>query len=130
MASHSQSVSGGGGTRSAPSRIAIGIRGAVAGLQTDLMRALSLRPIDEEFRIEVDAALRLGVELDHPAVNSFRIKLRIDGAVQRIGEIDPPPVATDFHHLRTAIEFAVLRARMARLRDDAADAHLAGELGF
>src|SRR4029077_7870093 len=135
MASHSQSVSGSGGsdTPAAPSRITIGIRGAVAGLQANLMRTLSLRPVDKEFRIKGDSAARLGVELDHPAVDPLGIKLRVDGAVKRIGEIDPSPVSTHFDHLRTAAEPAVLGAilgaRMARARDDAADAHLAGELG-
>ena len=94
------------------------------------MRALSLRPVDKEFRIESDAAARLGVELDHPAVDPVGVELRVDGAVKRIGEIDPPPVAAYFDHLWTAAEFAVLRARMVRARDNAADPHLAGELGI
>src|ERR1700751_1374087 len=124
MASHSQSVSGSAcnDTRPAPSRIAVGIRGAVAGLQADLMRALPLRPVDKEFRIESDAAARLGVELHHPAVDTLGIKLLVDGAVKRVGEIDPPPVAAHFDHLRSAVKLAVLRTRMARAPDNAADA--------
>src|SRR5271166_6738036 len=94
------------------------------------MRALSLRPVDKEFQIESDAAARLGVELDHPAVDPVGIELRVDGAVKRIGKIDSPPIAAYFDHLRTAAEFAVVRARMARARDNAADPHLVGELGI
>ena len=32
-------------------------------------------PFHEEFRIEGDAALRLGVELDHPAVDPVPVEL-------------------------------------------------------
>src|SRR5215469_401963 len=94
------------------------------------MRALSLGPVDKKLRIKSDAALRLGVKFHHPTVDPFRVKLWVDGAIQRIGEIDPPPVTAHFDHLWAAAEFAVLRARMARARDDATDAHLPGELGI
>src|ERR1051325_7205452 len=104
----------GGDTPRSPLRIAIGIRGAVAALQANLVRALPFRPVDEEFRIEGHAAVRLDVELHHPAIDAFRIELRIDRAVERIGEIDAPPVTADLDHLRAAIELAVLGARMAR----------------
>src|SRR5690348_7133338 len=57
------------------SRIAIGIRGAVATLQPDLVRQLALRPGNEELRIERDAALRSGVELHHPAVEPALVEL-------------------------------------------------------
>src|SRR5689334_18913341 len=92
------------------------------------MRPLPLGPIDKEFRIERHAALWLDVELHHPAVETLGVELRIDGAVERIGEIDAASVATDLDHLRSAVEFAVLRTRMRGARDDAADPHLAGEL--
>src|ERR1051326_5646877 len=94
------------------------------------MRQLSLGPIDEEFGIEGDAALGLGVELHHPAVEAALVELRVDRAVERIGEVDAPAVAADLDHLRTAAELAVLGAGMARARDDAADPHRAGELGI
>src|SRR5262249_25025283 len=113
-----------------PSRIAIGIRGAVSALQADLVRALPLGPIDKEFRVEGHTAFRLDVQLPHPAIDALGIELRIDRPVERAGEIDAAPVAADFDHLRAAIELAVLRARMARARDDAADAHLAGQPGI
>src|SRR5215475_13751240 len=50
------------------SRIAIGVRRAVAPLQSYLMRQMALRPLDEERRVECEAAFRLGVKLDHPAL--------------------------------------------------------------
>src|SRR6516225_1976284 len=74
------------------SRIAIRVRGAIATLQTDLVRQVSLRPFDEELRVERDAALGLGVELHHPALESAFVELRVDRAVERVGEIDAPPV--------------------------------------
>src|SRR5580693_6729895 len=91
-----------GDMRRSPSRIAIGIRGAVAPLQADLMRALALRPIDEEIGIEGDAAAGPDVQLHHPAVDAFGIELRVDGSVKRIGEKDAPAVPAHFDHLWTA----------------------------
>src|SRR6516225_2547378 len=94
------------------------------------MRALSLWPVDKELRIERDAAVRLGVEFHHPAVDPFRVKLWVDGPIQRIGKVDSPPVTAHFDHLRAAAELAVLRPWMRSARHDAADTHLAGELGI
>src|SRR5437879_3932652 len=99
------------------SRITIGIRGAVAAVEPNLVRPMRLRPLDEEFRIERNAARGLGVELHHPAVDSIGIELRVDGAVERVGEIHPFAVPADLDHLRAAAERAVLGARMARARD-------------
>src|SRR5215831_15912235 len=110
------------------SRIAIGIRRAVAALQPHLVRSVPFRPIDEELGIERDTSRGPGVELDHPAVDPLRIELRIDRAVERVGEINAPAVATDLHHLWPAIELAVLRARVCRARHDPPNAHLSGEL--
>ena len=45
----------------------------------------------------------LGVELHHPAVEAVVIELRVDRAVERVGEIDALPVAADLHHLRAAV---------------------------
>src|SRR5690349_23992220 len=100
------------------SGIAIGIRRAIAALKANLVRSLTFRPVDEEFRIEGHAAFRLDVQFHHPAVDALRVELRIDRAIERVGEIDAPPVAADFDHLRAAIELAVLCAGMARARDD------------
>src|SRR5215475_14927215 len=85
-------------------RIAIGIRRAVAALQANLVRTLAFGPVDEEFWIEGHAAFRLDVELHHPAFDALRIELRIDGAVERVGEVDALAVATDLDHLGAAIQ--------------------------
>src|SRR5262245_7749297 len=61
----------------AGSWIAIRIRRAVAALQVDLVRQVALWPVDEEFRVERNAAARLGVELHHPAVEAAFIKLSV-----------------------------------------------------
>src|SRR5258708_1810823 len=110
------------------SRIAIGIRRAVAAFKTHLVRPVRRRPVHEEFGIEGDAAFWIGVELDHPSLDAIGIELWIDGAVQRVGEIDATAVAADLHHLRAAAERAVLGGGVRRLRDDAANADLAGQL--
>src|SRR5262245_19048892 len=109
---------------SAVSRIAIRIRGAVTPLQANLMRPLSFRPVDEEFWVEGEPPRAGGVELDHPAVDPFRIELRVDRAVERVGEINAPAVAADLHHLRSTIELAVLRTRVSYARHDASNPHL------
>jgi hypothetical protein len=83
--------------------------------------------LHEEFGIEGAAAIGAGIELHHPAVDAFRIELRIDRAVERVGEIDALAVAADLNHLRAAVE-RTLCSRMRRPRHDSADAHLAGEL--
>src|SRR5271165_7371085 len=59
-------------------RITKRIRRAVSALQSHLVRQLSLRPFDKEFRIEGKPTVRIGVELDHPAVESALVELRID----------------------------------------------------
>src|SRR5206468_2404617 len=106
-------------------RIAIGVGGAIAAFEPNLVWSMRFRPLHEELLVEGDAALRLGVELHHPALNPLGVELRIDGAVERIGEVDAPAIATDFNHLGPAAERAVPRARMCGLGDNAADANLA-----
>ena len=99
-------------------------------LQPDLMRPVRLGPGDEELFIEGDTACRIGVELRHPAFDAVRIELLIDGAIERVGEIDAPPVTTDLHHLWATVERAVLGGRMRGPGNDSPDAYLAGELGI
>src|SRR5437588_711512 len=94
------------------SRIAVRIRRAVAAFEPHLVRQLSLGPGDEEFRVELEAAIGAGVELHHPAVESAFVELAVDRAIERIGEIDAPAVAADLDHLRPAGELAVLGARV------------------
>src|SRR5215470_4526324 len=92
------------------------------------MRPMRGRPFDEEALVEGDATAEIGVELHHPAVDAVRIELRIDGAVERVGEIDALAVAANLHHLRPTVEIAVLGAGMRRPRHNAADAYLTSEL--
>src|SRR5688500_11605269 len=109
------------------SGVAVGVRRAVAAFQPHLVRQVALRPFDEKVRVELDAASRLRIELHHPTVAAVVIELLVDGAVERVGEIDPPAVAADLPPLRPAGEMAVPRPRMGGARDDAADANLSGE---
>src|SRR5215469_3444287 len=94
------------------------------------MRQMALGPGDKEFWIERDAAVCSGVELHHPAVEPALIELAVDRPIQRIGEIDASAVAADLDHLRSAAELAVLGAGMPGAGHDAADPHLASELGI
>src|SRR5271166_2640458 len=112
-----------------PSRITVRIRRTVAALQPHLVRQLTFRPVDEELRIEGHAATRLDIELDHPAVETALIELRIDGAVERVGEIDAASVPADLDHLRAAAKPSVSGGGMGCARDNAADPHFASELG-
>jgi len=94
------------------SRVTIGIRGRVSALQAHLMRQVALGPGQEEIVIKRDPALGLRVDLDHPALDPVWIKLVVNGAVERIGEVDAASIATDLDHLRATIEgLMVLRMR-------------------
>src|SRR5215470_15811398 len=107
---------------------AIGIRRRVAALQAHLVRQQTLRPVDEKVGVKLDAALRLGVDLHRPSVDSVRIELGINRPVERAGEVNSPAVAAYLDHLRRPGK----RPRctgVRRLRHDAADAQLAGKLG-
>src|SRR5262245_36624303 len=109
------------------SRIAVGVRRAVAALKPHLVRAVRGRPLDQELRIESDATVRAGVELHHPALDAVGVELRVDGAVERVREVDATPVAADLHHLRAAAQRPVLGAGVRGPGDDAADPDLARE---
>src|ERR1700738_3351734 len=115
-----------GGARS--SWVAVAVGRAVAAFEPDLVRAMRFRPPNKELLVKVDAALWFGIELHHPAFDALRIELLIDRAVERIREIDPSAVATDLHHLRTAVESTVPGTRMLFGGDDPADPYLAGKL--
>jgi hypothetical protein len=86
-----------------------------------------MRPLNEEFGIESDAAVLSGIELHHPAVDALRIELRVDRAIERVGELDALPVPADLYHLGAAIE-RIHGRRVSGARHDPSDAHLAGEL--
>src|SRR5262249_57079686 len=56
------------------------------------------------------------------------VELRVNLPVERVREVDAAAGAADLDHLRSAAERPAA-ARMRRARNDAADAHLAGQLG-
>src|ERR1700732_108936 len=94
------------------------------------MRAVRGGPLHKELWVERYAPLGVRIQLHHPALDAVRIELRVNGAVERVGEIDALAVAADLHHLRPAAQRAILGAGMRGPRHDAADAHLASEPGI
>src|SRR5882757_4843859 len=83
---------------------AIRVRRAVAALEANLVRTMRRRPFHEELGIEGHASARSRIELHHPAFDAVGIELRIDRAVERVGEVDAPAVAADLDHLRPTAE--------------------------
>jgi hypothetical protein len=59
----------------------IGIRGGVTAFQPNLMQPMFLR-LEEEFGIELNPAVRFGVELHHPVTHAIRIELFVPGSVK------------------------------------------------
>src|SRR5260370_42144822 len=92
------------------------------------MRPVRGRPLDQEARIELNAALGRRIELHHPALETIGIKLFVDGAIQRIGEIHAAAVAAYLDHLRSAVQVAASSLRVRFARYDAADSHCTREL--
>ena len=76
------------------------------------------------------SALRLGVQLDHPAAHALGIKLLVPRSVKRVGEINALAVAADFHHLRPAIQRSLRSTRVRRLPHDSAQVDGAGKFGM
>src|SRR6476660_7683557 len=91
------------------------------------MREVAIRPGQEKVFVKFDPALWLGVDLDHPALDPIGIKLAIDCAVERIGEVDAAPIATHLYHLRSAIKRLTL-LRMRGAGDNATDAQFPRKL--
>src|SRR5439155_4537133 len=83
--------------------VAIRVGGGVAAFQTHLVTS-QIAEFNEKLRIEFHAALRIGVQLHHPAPYAVRIELRIPRSVKRVREVNPSAVTADFHHLRPAVE--------------------------
>src|SRR5262245_39943206 len=106
------------------SRIAVGVRRAVAAFEPHLVGTVWGRPPHKEPGIEGDAAVRIGVELHHPTLDTVGIELRVNGTVERIGKVDAFAVTADLDHLRSAAQCAVFGAGMRGPRDDAPDPHL------
>src|SRR5947207_1141421 len=88
----------------ARSREAEGVRRCVAALQPHLVRPHSLLELDEEVLIEREAAGASHVELREPAADAVRVELRVPRTIERIGQVDAPPIAAHLDHLRAAVE--------------------------
>src|SRR5271155_1180976 len=86
--------------------------------------------LQKEFRINHHPALRLGIDFHHPAANSIRIELRVPGSIKRVSEIDSPPVATHFNHLRAAVQWSARILRMSRTPHDATQMNRPSLLGM
>jgi hypothetical protein len=84
--------------------------------------------LDKEARIEVHAAVFGHIKFDHPATDAIWVELFVPGAIEGICEIDAPPVAADFHHLRSAIQRNIRLIGVRLPIGDAADAQRAGLL--
>src|SRR5262245_47574730 len=82
--------------------------------------------LEEELWIECHPALRIDIRLHHPAPHAIGIELLIPRRVQSVGEVHTRAVATDFDHLRTAVEWLSGLRRMPCANDDAANAERAG----
>src|ERR671910_2527687 len=82
---------------------AVRVRRRVTALEADLVRALPLGELDEQVRVEGEGAVRAGVKLHEPAPDAVRIELLVPGAVERVGQIDPPSVPAHLDHLRSAV---------------------------
>src|SRR5215831_12535742 len=84
------------------------------------------RPVDKKIAVELDAAVGLDLDLDHPTVEALGVKLRVDRAVERVSEVNTAAIAANLDHLRSAIErrgpFGMRGAR-----HDAADPQLASQ---
>src|SRR5580700_3351376 len=111
------------------SRVTVRIGRSVPTFQTDLMAA-EIAEFKKEFRVNLHAALRFGVELYHPASNSLRIELRVPWSIKRVSEIDAPSVAAHFHHLRAAGQGRAGILRMFRTPHDATQMHGTCPLGM
>src|SRR5689334_8899100 len=94
------------------------------------MRPVALGPFDKEIRIKSNACILPRIELHQPAIDAFRIELLVDRAVERVREINAPPVAADLDHLRPAVERATPGGRMTGACNDAADSYRTRQLGL
>src|SRR5208282_5004306 len=107
--------------------IAEAVRGAVAALKPDLVRAVALGELDIEAFVERQTTVRADIGLHHRRRNAPGIELVVPGRVQRVRPVDALAVAADLHHLRTSLEG--LPVGMIRLPDDPAQMEGAREPG-
>src|SRR5215212_8281276 len=86
------------------SAVAVRVRRSVATLESDLVnaQATELVAVREEALIDAKPAVRVCIELGHPGADAVGVELVVPRPVERVGQVHPPSVATDFDHLRPA----------------------------
>src|SRR5215208_7714861 len=99
--------------------VAVRIGGRIAALEPYLVRPFTIIELDEEVGVCGETTFRVHVHLGDPAVDAIRVELRIPGGIERVAEVQPAPIAAQFHHLRSAVQ-GLSGLRMRRLADDAA----------
>src|SRR5436190_16547150 len=82
--------------------------------------------IHEESAVDLHPAFGFGVQLHHPALDAFRIKLSVPRRVKRVGEIDALAVAAELDHLRSAVQRQVRLFWVSGLANDSAQVHRSG----
>src|SRR6266567_3097304 len=84
--------------------------------------------LDQEFFIEFDPAIRVCIDLHHPALYTVGVELLVPRGVERVREVDALAVAADFDHLRTAVQSLPGLLRVSRSAYDATEVERAGLL--
>src|SRR5580704_11911648 len=87
------------------------------------LMAAQITEFKKEFPVELHAAVGLGIELYHPALNSVRIELYVPRRIKRVRKIDPTSVAAQLHHLGAAVQGRTGILRMARATHDTSQMH-------
>src|SRR5208282_2540790 len=108
--------------------IAERIRRAVAAVEPDLMRPVSVRETYPVVLRQLQAAGRAGDRHDLGAWHAVGIELGVPRGIERVGPVDPFAVTADLDHLWAACKG--LAVRVGRAANDAADMDGARELGL
>src|ERR1700730_9194048 len=90
-------------------RIAERIRRAIAALEPDLMRPVSLREAHPVVLRQLEAAARFRMGHDLVARPTASTELVVPRRVERVGPVDPLAVAANLDHLRTACIYLAVR---------------------
>src|SRR4029077_2430409 len=106
--------------------IAERFRRAVAAVEPDLMRSVSVREGYPVVPRQLKAAGRAGDSHDLGPWHAIRIELGVPRGIKRVGPVDAFAVAADLDHLWAAC--VRLAARMGRAANDAARVNRAREL--
>src|SRR6266403_2729335 len=102
-------------------RVAERIRRAIAALEPDLMRPVSVREAHPVVLCQLEAAARVRIGHDLRPRHSVGIELVVPRRVERVGPVDTLAVTANLDHLRTAgIQLA---ARVGGTASDAADVY-------